>query len=180
MHLSQAMASTETGDIDVMKHESGRMVRPIAVVIGLLLAVSAASIATADQAYHTERLPLEASGLEDHPELTAGHVVNIHPNGPINYAHERYMVNGAAANTDYAVVIEVHGDAECGGIVGELPTGATLTTNRHGNGHARVTFTPEDVADFRDATFNLRWSLRVGGNDGPEAYGTRCTEVVLD
>jgi hypothetical protein len=161
-----------------------KMLRLRALLAGacVLMALSGAIAVYADQVYHSERLTLSASGLDGHPELSAGHVVNIHPNGPINYAHERYMVNGAAADTTYHIVIEVHADDTCtSSDPDELPT-TTLTTNKHGNGQAKFQIPPEliDDLDLHGATLHLRWSLRVDASGGPEAYGTRCTIVQLD
>jgi len=148
----------------------------------VVMLVGGSTVTFADRAYHSENLPLSDSGLEGHPDLQAGHVVNIHPNGPINFAHERYMVNGASPSTLYQVVIEVHESIDCDTEVpGLLPT-AILATNDKGNGHAGVTLAPGLIDDLglHGVTLTIRWSLRVGDENGPEAYGTECTEVLLD
>ena len=48
-----------------------------------VLAATLVAVASADSAYHTERLELR--GLNGAPG--GGMVVNAHPNGPIVYAH---------------------------------------------------------------------------------------------
>jgi hypothetical protein len=62
-------------------------------VFAMILTVSTTVVA--DQVYHSERLPFaltDAGLLAGHPELRSGQVVNIHPNGPVNGALERYMI----------------------------------------------------------------------------------------
>ena len=56
------------------------MKRIVATMVSVAVAVTATvGIATADQAYHTEHLPL--SPVADAP-LKSGFVNNIHPHGP--------------------------------------------------------------------------------------------------
>lgn len=134
----------------------------------------------ADRAYHTERIPITASGLEGHPELRAGAVVNIHAEGPMRWAIEEYMVNAAAPDTTYWVVIEVTVGEDCNAVPdAQLPT-VPLVTDARGNARGSATFSPEDIAGFPKIPVHGRWSLRVGNADGPEAYGTECTRVVID
>ncbi len=82
----------------------------------LLLTLSTSVVA--DQVYHSERLPFtltDAGAFVGHPELRSGQVVNIHPNGPVNGALERYMINGAKPNTSYQVVLQVFNSTSCDG-----------------------------------------------------------------
>ena len=151
------------------------LVRVVVASAALAALLFAGGDASADRVYHSERLPLSSTGLEGHPELRSGHVVNIHPNGPENGALERYSLNGAAPNTAYAVVIVV--DTSCGGdFLFELPT-VTVQTNARGVGHGRLRFTPEDLADLSGATLGVHWEFRV---DDDAAYDTECTTVTLD
>lgn len=150
------------------------------VVAFLLTAALGITTVRADRAYHTERLPISASGLPGHPELRTGAVVNIHAEGPVVWAIEEYMVNGAAPDTTYWVVIEVTVNGDCSeGPDAQLPT-VPLVTDARGNARGMATFAPEDVAEFPKIPVHGRWSLRLDSPNGPEAYGTACTLVVID
>lgn len=141
-----------------------------------LLAVTAtAGVVFADQAYHTEHLPL--SPAKDAP-LTSGFVNNIHPNGPQVYAKEVYALKGAEPDTEYTVVLHAYLESTaCEGAADlDLPT-ATFTTNGAGNGKGSIAFAPEDVAGLRGLTIGGRWT--VNDATGP-AYETACTVVTLD
>jgi len=137
--------------------------------------------ATADQVYHSERLDFwltdegEAAG---HPELRSGQVVNIHPNGPVNGALERYMINGAAANASYQVVILAFSDLGCAGEPTlSVPT-ALLETTAQGNAHGQGHFSRADIDPFSGATVGVFWTLE--DEDGVVAYRTDCTVVSID
>jgi hypothetical protein len=54
----------------------------------------------------TYRKP-ELVPVSDAP-LQSGFVVNIHPNGPVIFAHEIYQLNGAAPSTTYQVMLMVY------------------------------------------------------------------------
>jgi hypothetical protein len=162
-------------------------VATVAVVVGGLLLLDRDSV-SADQAYHTERLEWAAHNA--HPELRSGHVVNIHPNGPRNGALERYMVNGADADTVYFVVI-VFID-ECVGGVGNVgadfgPTGGVIETNAQGDGHSSASFPRAFLDTLPDLGFgpfpvvaDVAWQLRVGSDSGEIAYQAPCTTVTID
>src|SRR5436190_15849360 len=68
----------------------GEMRHFFGLIIVAVLAATLAAAASADSAYHTERLDLH--GLNGAPG--GGMVVNVHPNGPIVYAHEVYTLSG--------------------------------------------------------------------------------------
>ena len=141
-----------------------------ALTIAAVLAATLAAAASADRAYHTERLELR--GLNGAPG--GGMVVNAHPNGPIVYAHEIYVLNSAAAGT-YQVTLNVFpGSLNCIGASVAIPT-ATIETDAQGNGKADVKFTPADVAGLRGLTFSINWTV-----SGPATYVTDCTVVTLD
>ena len=142
-----------------------------------------APIASADQTYHSERLDLQltqAGAGAGHPSLRSGHVVNIHPNGAINGALERYMINGAKPNTSYHVEILVFDstDKQClGGLVFFVPT-ATMTTNAQGSAHGQGHFSRAELAPFKGAVLPVKWSLLDDKN--VSAYESRCTVVTVD
>jgi hypothetical protein len=148
-------------------------------VAASVLAIAAATAALADQVYHSERIELELTADGDaagHPELRAGHVVNIHPNGPVNGALERYVVSGAMPDTSYDVLLEAFGGG-CGGDSLFAMVTASLDTNANGAAHADLTLTPSDLAPLSGATVGAQWTLQAGGVD---AYQTSCTTVVID
>lgn len=145
----------------------GRLIR--LVVLVTVLVAGTAIPAGADAVYHSERL--ELTGQAD-PHFH-GQVVNIHANGPVNGALERYHVIGAAASTAYAVWIQTCDDGQFADFVQT----AVLTTDEHGNGHASATFSPADTAPLSGQTFSIRWVLK---SDGAIVYATRCTTVTID
>ncbi len=156
--------------------------RNLTAILGLALLLGAlllpASPAAADRVYHSERLPffLTAAGATDgHPELRSGHVVNIHPNGPVVGALERYMVSGASPNTDYEVLLKLFFD-QCGTSFFEAVT-ATMTTNGNGVAHEGASFTPADLVGLSGLTVQVHWKLVDGS---VEAYTTDCTTVEID
>ena len=97
-------------------------------------------VAAADGAYHSERLLF--SGGSD--PAFHGQVVNIHANGPVNGALERYQVVGAAPSTDYEVWIQF-----CeGASFADFTHTAVLATDLRGTGHASAAFSAADLAPF--------------------------------
>lgn len=151
----------------------------VALLGALALTGVLVSTALADRVYHTERLDFALTAAGDaasHPELRHGNVVNIHANGPVVGALERYMVNGAKPNTDYDVVLEAFAGG-CGGELALTMTTTTLETSRGGNAHGDGFFSADDLAPFSGATVGAHWILRA---DGVDAYQTACTTVVID
>jgi hypothetical protein len=145
----------------------------------LLLTLS--TIVGADQVYHSERLPLtltDAGLLAGHPELRSGQVVNIHPNGPVNGALERYMINGALPNTSYQVVLQVFNSTSCDGETALLLPTAIPETNKQGNAQGQAKFSRQALDPFSGLVFGIRWTLV--DPDGVVAYQTRCTVVTID
>src|SRR5262249_2932173 len=135
------------------------------------------SVAPADSTFHTRRLALTTTGaLADHPELRSGQVVDIHTNGPQIGALERYMVNGAKANTSYVVTLLLF-EVGCGGASAWVLTTTTLETNTQGNAHGQQVFTAEELAPFAGLVFGIRWTLVSGG---VAAYQTSCITVAID
>ena len=145
----------------------------IALAVMLLIG---STIASADQAYHTERLTFNAVGGA--PELKAGQVINAHSNGPIQYARENYMVSGARPNQTYDVIIQVFFSSTCAGTPDLALNTAVILTGSEGQGHAAHVFTPADVAPFSPPlTVHAHWMLE---RDGTADYQTDCTVINLD
>jgi hypothetical protein len=153
----------------------------LAGVFALVLTPSTAGFA--DQVFHTERLPfvLTAQGeAVGHPALRSGQVVDIHPNGPVNGALERYMINGAKPDTEYAVVLRIFDDVDCAGAPNPVfdPIMTTiLKTDQHGNAHGKFTF-PAGAPLPEPIFFGVFWTLK--DEDGVVAYDTDCIAVGVD
>lgn len=146
------------------------MRRLMIALLAAALAAVMAGTAAADRVYHTQRLQLTAVGGAP----GGGTVVNIHTDGPQLYAHELYTLIDAVPGM-YQVFVNLSPTSlDCTGPTFTVPT-AVMTTNASGNGQADATFTPEDVAAFRDMTFSLSWTVT-----GPATYVSGCTVTVLD
>ena len=130
--------------------------------------------AFADAVYHSSHYDLNAVGAAP---LRSGFVENIHANGPTVYAHEQYVLNGAAPNTAYQVVLMIFpGDPTCSSTPVSIPV-ATIQTNAAGNGVAYHVFTPADANGLRGTTVGGIWTVSAGGS--PD-YQTGCETIVLD
>jgi hypothetical protein len=150
--------------------EEGKMRGFISVsVLVTALLLGTAATAGADADYHSERL--ELTGAAD-PDFH-GQVVNIHANGPVIGALERYQVVGATPTTSYEVWIQL---CTAGDFVDFIPT-AVLVTDPHGNGHAQAAFSAEDLEPFSGSTISIRWALKSGD---AIVYTTPCTTVSID
>lgn len=121
--------------------------------------------AQADSVYHTERLELSPLGAE----TGSGQVVNIHANGPVVGALERYQLKKAMPNSSYEVWLVVGGE--------DFEVTATIETDAHGNGHGSARFSAEELAPFSGAVLPVKWELRV---NGVVAYETTTTIVTID
>jgi hypothetical protein len=143
-----------------------RMIMAVAALVAGIVAFLPGT-AGADSVYHTERLVFAPA--EDSGESGSGMVVNIHPNGPVNGALERYQLKEATPNTDYDVWIVVAGD--------DFAQTATISTDRHGNGHAKAGFSADELAGFSGAVLPVQWVLR---SEAGDAYRTEITTVTLD
>lgn len=152
--------------------------RCLAATGALLGATVPTSAASADAVFHSARYELHA--LAGAP-LSSGFVIDIHPNGPRVYAQERYHLVGALPATTYQVTLLAYADRGCTQLLASIPE-TTMRTNTHGNTHGSVTFTPEDVAAFRNptgtATYGLDWVIGPVGQSA--AYATGCQVVTLD
>lgn len=150
------------------------MYKQLAVpALGLALALGlAVPRVSADQTFHTERLPLApVSGAPLHQ----GFVVDVHANGPVIFAQERYVLVGAAPDATYQVELAAYPDTACAQPpLLEIPE-ATLATNAAGNGEAALTFSAGNAP--APGTYNLQWHVLSGGTI---AYETACTSVAVD
>ena len=153
------------------------------VLASLLLAMALAAGTTfADQSQHTTQLALTltpAGALAGHPALRSGHVVNTHTSGPVNFAIEDYMVNGAKPNTTYQVWLRLFGGSCAGLFLIAIPNGATLATDAQGNAHSQHKISPAEVAGMglHNKDFGIVWTLAAGS---VSAYTTTCTNVHID
>ena len=131
--------------------------------------------AVADSVYHSGHYNLTAVNAAP---LRSGFVENIHANGPTVYAHEQYVLNGAAPNTTYDVALMIFpGDTTCSGTPAVTIPTATIHTNAAGNGVAYHVFTPADADGLHGATVGGLWTVSAGGS--PD-YQTGCATIVLD
>jgi hypothetical protein len=145
-----------------------KALRRVSILVTIAI-LATGSAAAADGVYHSERLSF-AGGADP---AFHGQVVNIHPNGPVNGALERYQVVGAEPSTDYEVWIQFCEGAD----FTDFMQTAVLTTDLRGNGHASAGFSAADLAPFSGATVTIRWVLRV---DAADVYVTPCTTVTID
>ncbi len=147
----------------------------IVATAAILALASLTTVALADRVYHSSHVPLEpVAGAP----LRSGFVENIHPNGPNVYAVEVYVLNGAEANTEYQVFLNVYAFAPaCTGDPAASLNTATIMTNEAGNGLASIHLTPADAAGLTGATHGVMWTVEQGG---VVVYATACETVVLD
>jgi hypothetical protein len=131
------------------------------------------SAAAADGVYHSEHLSL--TPVAGAP-LRSGFVENIKAEGPVIYAHEIFVLNGASPNTTYVVTRNFFLGDTCSGPVfpGDV---ATLTTNASGNARGDAFVAPGEVAGF-EGDHGVMWTVRRA--PGAVEYATRCTKVTLD
>jgi hypothetical protein len=164
----------------------------VLAVIGLFVIPS--GVAFADQTYHTERLPLHSVD-PDYP-LRNGMVVNIHANGPNNFAIEEYILNGATPDTTYEICRVFAENLYVGPPYPPgtylpagwpIDTGYSIHTDKNGNGNCQIKLTPEDLSLILTRTFHVKFVLMVGGMPvsvfwfgGLPVYETIPTLVQLD
>ena len=156
------------------------MYKQLAVpALGLALALGlAVPRVSADQTFHTERLPLAPVGGAP---LHQGFVVDVHANGPVIFAQERYVLVGAAPDATYQVELAAYPDALVPNTspcaqppILTIPE-TTLVTNVAGNGEAALTFSA--TTPPTQGTYNLQWHVLSGGT---VVYETACTSVGVD
>ena len=120
------------------------------------------SSGAADQEFQSVRLPLLATGAAGHPPLRSGDVIDIHSDGDSTAGHELYMVNGAAANAAYSVVLDLNLSG-CDGPGPMLPfaNGVIVTTDDRGNGTGSVFLSQDQLAGVVGLTLGISWRLVV-------------------
>ena len=114
-------------------------------------------LATADAVYHSQQIALAPVGTSP---LQSGFVENIHANGPNVYAHELYILAGAAPTTTYAVTLHLFSDTGCTDEIATIPT-ATFQTNSHGNGVGQAEFTPDLGAWYHLAVVRTNTTIEI-------------------
>jgi hypothetical protein len=157
-----------------MRRRFGRNTLAAAASIAALAALP--PVAAGDAVYHTQHMKLEPVG--DAP-LRSGFVQNIKANGPIIYAHEIYVLNGAAPRATYTVTNHFFvGDSHCADPMKESPFDtAVLTTNRSGNARADLVLAPADIGGLT-GEHSARWTIRNAADE--VVYKTGCSTVTLD
>jgi hypothetical protein len=151
-----------------------RMGRALTLAISAIAFAFVVPLAAADSVYHTEHLALRPVG--DAP-LRSGSVTNIKAQGPMVYAHEVYVLNGALPDETYTVTNNFHYlSPDCSDNDYPFDT-AVMTTGPDGNARAEAKFTPADVAGFQGVS-GVFWTVR--DSDGDVVYETECTAVTLD
>jgi hypothetical protein len=146
----------------------------IAVALGAFVLVPAA---LADAVFHSTHAPLSPVGGAP---LRSGFVQINHMNGPVNFAHDNYALNGASPNASYTVTLNIStaSDATCGSPFVSAPV-ATLDTNGSGNGEVDAVFPPAliDALGIRNSTVHVYFTMGTGAG---VAYTTACLTAQLD
>jgi hypothetical protein len=142
----------------------------VALVLGMLPLV--ASTAAADQYFHTSHAELTPIGTAP---LQSGFVNDIHTNGVMISAQERYVLNGAMPDTTYSVALHISlADPTCT-VVNAVRQTSTFTTNPAGNGEANFTFyAAHPLPPPNPRTIYIRWVVSSGG---VPQYQTACIPV---
>jgi hypothetical protein len=146
----------------------------VVMVIALLLAFGSQQV-LADQSYHTERLALALTdeGANEGHTLRNGQVINIHPNGPVNGAIEKYVLNGVLPDTEYEVYWDVQGMDEM------IPIGVLIETDNKGNANYtyQISRQWQEEMGFTNVDFTVKWVFKSGGVN---IFTTDFTDVHVD
>jgi hypothetical protein len=130
-----------------------------------------------DAVFHSTHAPLSPVGGAP---LRSGFVQINHMDGPINFAHDNYVLNGAAPNATYTVTLHIStvSDTTCSAPFVDAPV-ATLPTNGSGNGEVDAVFPPAliDALGIRNSTVHVYFTLSTGAG---VAYTTDCLTSQLD
>ena len=133
--------------------------------------------ALADAVFHSTHAQLRPVGGAP---LQSGFVEIIHMNGPVNFAHDNYVLNGASPNATYTVTLHISSgsDTSCSTPFVVAPV-ATLATNSSGNGEVDAVFPPAliDALGIRNSTVHVYFTLSTGAGI---AYTTACLTSQLD
>ena len=155
---------------------SGVTRNTLAAAASIMALAALPATAAGDAVYHTQHMALQSVG--DAP-LRSGFVQNIKANGPTIYAHEVYVLNGAAPRSSYTVTNHFFfDDPTCDDPANDFPSDtAQLRTNRAGNARADIFFVPADVAGF-EGVHGVLWTVQNAAGDA--VYSTGCSTVTLD
>ena len=133
--------------------------------------------ALADAVFHSTHAQLRPVGGAP---LQSGFVEIIHMNGPVNFAHDNYVLNGASPDASYTVTLHIStsADAACSTPFVVAPV-ASLDTNGSGNGKVDAVFPPAliDALGIHNSTVHVYFTL---SNGGTVAYTTDCLTSQLD
>ena len=147
----------------------------VALSVAAVCAAAVAPVAVADAVYHSEHLDFVP--VADAP-LRSGFVQNIKAQGPRVYAHEIFVLNGAAPNTTYTVTRKFFfRDPNCAGLANSDLV-AELNTNAAGNAREGIAIGPSQIPPFLRGVHGVTWTLT--DSDGAVVYETTCTAVTLD
>jgi hypothetical protein len=142
-----------------------------------LVALVLVPAALADAVFHSTHAPLSSVGGAP---LRSGFVQINHMDGPINFAHDNYVLNGASPNATYTVTLHISSgsDTSCSTPFVVAPV-ATLATNSSGNGEVDAVFPPAliDALGIRNSTVHVYFTLSTGAGI---AYTTACLTSQLD
>jgi hypothetical protein len=141
-----------------------------------LVALMLAPAASADAVFHSAHVDLNS--VAGAP-LRSGFVQINHANGPVNFAHDNYVLNGATPDTTFTVTLHLsHAADECSSPFVEVSV-AQLQTNAAGNGEADAVFTPEliGVLGVHNSTVHVYFTVSSGST---VAYATSCQTSQLD
>ncbi|MDQ3875234.1 MAG: hypothetical protein M3322_06745 [Actinomycetota bacterium] len=148
---------------------------PLTAAAAALVIAAFAPSAAADAVYHTEHLTLAPVGSAP---LRSGFVQNIKAEGPMVYAHELFVLNGAVPNATYTVTRHFFPfDPDCDGGFAFASVVAVLKTNASGNAQGDVFVRTDEVAGF-EGVHGVSWTVQDTG--GTVVYRTGCTAVTLD
>ena len=146
-----------------------------AALVTVLALLGMAVAAHADGVYHSAHIALAPVGSAP---LRSGFVENTHANGPNNYAHELYVLNGAEPDVSYDVSLWIWiTNQTCSGSPDLAMTTATVTTHSSGDAVGQKVFTPADADGLRGLTVSAMWTVSMGGT---AEYATDCEVVTLD
>lgn len=142
---------------------------------GLTVGLTAAP-ALADAVFHSSHFALLPTGATP---LRSGFVENIHMNGPIVFAREIYVLNGAQPDTTYQVTLNIFvSDPTCTGSPGVVIPTASFTTNAAGDGRGEEVFLPAGVpAVLRNATHGFIYTV---SDSSGVVFRSGCVLVTLD
>jgi hypothetical protein len=142
-----------------------------------LAALMLVPAAYADAVFHSAHVDLNpVAGAP----LRSGFVQINHANGPVVFAHDDYVLNGARPDASYTVTLHLShaADTTCASPFVEVPV-AQLQTNAAGNGEADAVFTPELIGALgvHNSTVHVYFTV---GSAGTVDYATSCQTSELD